>query len=61
MDLDPQIARVAVLRAESRTADEALRAAEERARDAKEKFKDAEAELYVEIDRRIKHLDPDGA
>jgi hypothetical protein len=58
MDLEAQIARVAVLRTESRVAKEAAEKAEEAHTEAYEKYRQADDALQAEIHKRIDALDP---
>lgn len=60
MDLNPLIARVAVLRAEAREKDAERKAAYAASEDADRKFEAAQGELNKEIKKQIKALDPEG-
>lgn len=59
MELNPLIARVAVLRSEARAARQKLRAAGEASQEADDKLRKAEDGLHKEIRDQVDALDPE--
>lgn len=59
MDLEPMIAKVAVLRSQARAADKAAYAATKASEEARSKYHEANRELDEEIVNRVNNLDPD--